>query len=109
MNALGLLAAPKAWATAAERTEEALLRQGVVECIDESWRELSVAEGPVELVTGGATPLVVEPLGRIKEAAESWSERAPSAQLVDLARACLTALGVPEPDDGWEHFNVDDV
>lgn len=108
MNALGLLAAPKAWASSTERSGEATLRRGVVESIDEAWREVASVSTPVEVVTGLVPPDLVESLGRLRAATTEWSGGAPPSRLVALARRCLTALGVPEPDDGWELFDADD-
>jgi hypothetical protein len=108
MNALGLLAAPRAWSTNAARSGEAQLRRGIIASVDDACRETSGADGPVELVTGFAPPGLSEPLHRLKESARAWSEGPPPPALVALARQVLKALGVPEPQDGWDSFDVDD-
>ena len=110
LNALGLLAAPKAWNEAAARSGGADLRRGIVESVDEAAAALANV-GDVELVTGPAdTSAIAEPLARVREICqEQWRTGPPPEELVGLARSCLALLGVPEPAEGWDTFAPDDL
>jgi len=109
LNGLGLLAAPKAWEACALRTDEASLRLGIIGAVQAVLEAMAAAESPLEVV--GGLPLTPgdAPLAALLDEARQWNGGPPGPDLVALARECLAAFGVPEPEAGWEGFTVDDV
>lgn len=111
MNALGQLAAPKAWESSQKHVETKELKQGIIDTLNETIGALEKSQSTIEFVTGpidrdSAMVLLQDMLERTLK----WKDGPVPSELVDKARSGLELFGVPEPEKGgWDSYNPEDV
>lgn len=106
LNALGLLAAPRAWAAANPGGEA--LRAGIAESLRAAHEAVGALDEVVETVTGPFDrERLLGLLGQLEHEASRWTAGPPPEPMVDLARRALAEMSIPEPEGGWERFEPD--
>jgi hypothetical protein len=116
LNALGLLAAPKAWSEATRGGAREDLRAGLIASLEQVRSTIELLDGgasdaePIPFLTGPVDVAALSPhLTELTARMQTWTSGPPSDELVARARACLELLGAPEPETGWDTFAPDDL
>ncbi len=100
MNTAAVFSAPRVYVRS---PDVAALRQSLIDVID----RYMTAIGVVSHANPGAQPLVQVAVAaaELRQSALQWDPgQGLSPNVIEKARGCLSAFGVPEPAEGWDNF-----